>query len=506
MQRQGCDILVATPGRLHDILSDPYAKVSAPNCQAFVLDEADRMLDVGFSEEINNIINLLPPIQKVDRQTLLFSATIPRDVVHLAKTMVKTDNFEFIQTIRQDDEPTHHKVPQHVVAVKGYENWVPAIMEIANKAIQKHKQDPTALPFKAILFFSNTASVEFIHRVLRYSSLTARGSGVPTFEIHSKLTQQQRTRSAEAFRRSSNGILISSDVTARGMDFPGVSHVIQVGLPPDRDQYIHRVGRTGRAGHSGEGWLILAEDEISEGRNRLNDLPIKPNKEIKSASHVIGSEPSSEEVRQYFDEAAAAYKQVPKEYFTHTYLAMLGQKFGRRLEAADVVALLNRWCLEGMGWEETPALSPRSAQNRGFSKVPGLRIGFNEPADRPPADNFGRRPGGFNTGSFSPNRYPDRNASPQRLNSFEDKFNAANTGDLPGGRGGGSGGFGRGGGGFGRGGGGGGGFGRGGGGGFDRRGSGGGFDRRGGGGGRGGGGFGRGGGGGRSGGFSQSSF
>ena len=486
MQRQGCDILVATPGRLHDILSDPYARVSAPNCQAFVLDEADRMLDVGFSEEINNILALLPPRHKVDRQTLLFSATIPKDVVHLAKSMVKTDNFEFVQTIREDDEPTHHKVPQHVVATKGYENNFPVIMEIANKAIQKHKQDPTAMPFKAIVFFSNTATVEFANRVFRNTSLVDRRDGVPIFEIHSKLTQQARTRSADAFRRSNSAILISSDVTARGMDFPGVSHVIQVGLPPDRDQYIHRVGRTGRAGHSGEGWLVLAEDEIPEARARLRDLPIKPTKEIESASHVLDSEFSSEEVRRYFDEVSAAYKTTPRSYFTHTYLAMLGQKFGRRLEAEDVVQLLNNWCLNALGWEETPALSPRSAQTRGFAKVKGLRIGFNDNNDEPPAADKGRR-GGFNTGSFLTSRYPNRDAGPNRATSFEDKFNAASGGDggfgRGGGGGGGRGGFGRGGGGrdfgrgrtgggggggFSRGSGGGGGYGRGGGGGYGR--------------------------------------
>lgn len=176
MQREGCTILVATPGRLHDLLSDPHANVAAPNLEAFVLDEADRMLDVGFSDAIRDILDLLPRSKEVDRQTLLFSATIPRDVVHLAKTMVKTDNFEFVQTINPDETPTHERVPQNLLAVRSYENWFPSILEIADRAIQRAQEDREALPFKAIIFFSNTATVEFANYVFRKTSL---GNQVP---------------------------------------------------------------------------------------------------------------------------------------------------------------------------------------------------------------------------------------------------------------------------------------------------------------------------------------
>ncbi|KAI0594958.1 ATP-dependent RNA helicase mss116 [Biscogniauxia sp. FL1348] len=390
MQQYGCHILVATPGRLEDILSDEYSGVSAPNLQAFVLDEADRMLDVGFSEAIRNILDLLPRIEDVDRQTLLFSATIPRNVVSLARSLVKTDNFEFIQTIKADDAPTHEKVPQHIVPVKGYENFLPVIMEIAEKT----KNDPSAPPFKAIVFFSNTASVEFSFNVFRQTSLSHRG-GCPVFDIHSKLTQMQRTRSAENFRRATTGVLLSSDVTARGMDFPNVTHVIQIGLPPDRDQYIHRVGRTGRAGHSGEGWLVLAEAEIPEARQRLPGLPIKPNHSLVSAKHDVGETASSPDVARYFEEISSAYSKVPKSYFRGVYHAFLGQKFGRNLRASDAVELLNNWATKGLGWSEPPALSPRAASGRGLNGTPGLRIGHDEDDDpRELGGSFGGRGGG----------------------------------------------------------------------------------------------------------------
>ncbi|KAK8060277.1 hypothetical protein PG996_010207 [Apiospora saccharicola] len=471
MQREGCHILVATPGRLKDILTDSYANVAAPNLRAFVLDEADRMLDVGFSDDIQEILSYLPKIEDVDRQTLLFSATIPRDVVHLAKSLVKTDNFEFVQTIDKNEAPTHERIPQNLVVCRGYENYFPAIMELAAKARQLHEADPEKPPFKAIVFMSNTATVQFANEVFRSSSLADRRSGIPIYDIHSKLSQPQRTASAEYFRRAKEGILLSSDVTARGMDFPGVTHVIQIGLPPDRDQYIHRIGRTGRAGRAGEGWLLLSEEEVDEARRRLPGLPIKPNKMIEVAQvDITQSTEAQGEAGKYISDVAKAYENVPKFMFKQTYHAMLGQKFGRGFRAEDVINLLNRWCMQGMGWEEVPAISPNSARNRGLTRIRGVRIGHDDIEEE--QSKFGRSSDGFG----------GRGGSGGRGGGFN--------------RGGG-GGFNRGGGGgFSRGGGGG--FSRGGGGGFDR-GGGGGFSR-GGGGGYGsrsdGGGFSRGGGGG----------
>ncbi|KAI0529802.1 DEAD-domain-containing protein [Xylaria digitata] len=387
MWREGCDILVATPGRLNDLLSDQQARVAAPNLQAFVLDEADRMLDVGFSDEIRSIQDMLPSRSEKERQTLLFSATIPRDVVHLAKSMVRPDNFEFIQTIKADDSPTHERVPQHLITVKGFENIFPTILEIAQKA---NAAQGSGLPFKAIVFFSNTASVQFAYETFRNTQAFSRRSGIKIFEIHSKLTQGQRTRSADFFRQAESAVLFSSDVTARGMDFPNVTDVIQVGLPPDREQYIHRVGRTGRAGNSGKGWLILSHEEVPEARNRLPGLPIKPNDTIESAKHTLGDS-ASEDMPPLFSEVSKAYSFVPKSMFRATYLACLGQKFGRHFQAEDLVKLLNDWCLGAMGWTEPPAVSPKVAQNRGLTRMRGVRIGFDQEEEEPVRRAFGDR-------------------------------------------------------------------------------------------------------------------
>ncbi|KAK7927203.1 hypothetical protein PG985_004201 [Apiospora marii] len=409
MQREGCHILVATPGRLKDILTDSYANVAAPNLRAFVLDEADRMLDVGFADDIQEILSYLPKIEDVDRQTLLFSATIPRDVVHLAKSLVKTDNFEFVQTIDKNEAPTHERIPQNLVVCRGYENYFPTVMELAAKARELHASDPEKPPFKAIVFMSNTATVQFANEVFRSTSLADRRSGIPIYDIHSKLTQPQRTRSAEYFRRAKEGILLSSDVTARGMDFPGVTHVIQIGLPPDRDQYIHRIGRTGRAGRAGEGWLLLSQEEIDEARRRLPGLPIKPNKTIDVAQVDISHNKEVQgESGKYVSDIAKAYESVPKSMFRQTYHAMLGQKFGRGFRAEDIISLLNRWCLQGMGWEEVPAITASSARMRGLNRIPGVRIGHDPQEDAPSrfgrsSDGFGGRGGGG--GGFGGNRF-----------------------------------------------------------------------------------------------------
>ncbi|KAI1752597.1 DEAD-domain-containing protein [Xylaria castorea] len=408
MWREGCDILVATPGRLNDLLSDPHARVAAPKLQAFVLDEADRMLDVGFSEEIRQIQQSLPNPNAVERQTLLFSATIPRDVVHLAKLMVRPDNFEFVQTIKEDEAPTHERVPQHLVVVKGLENIYPTISEIARKAKEAQESD---LPFKAIVFFASTASVQFASQVFRNTPMFSRMSGIQAFEIHSRLTQATRTRSADYFRQAKSAVLFSSDVTARGMDFPNVTDVIQVGLPPDRDQYIHRVGRTGRAGNSGKGWIILTQEEVSEARNRLAGLPIKPNSTIEAAQHVVGESSASDDVSRLFSQLRDAYQRVPKSQFRAMYLASLGQKFGKHFQAEDLILLLNDWCLGALGWTQVPALPPKLAQQRGLSRTSGIRVGYDDDDDEPAS-----------------RRNDDRGRGRSDRNSFEDRFSSRSDG------------------------------------------------------------------------------
>ncbi|EOO03895.1 putative dead box rna helicase protein [Phaeoacremonium minimum UCRPA7] len=363
----GCDLLVATPGRLYDVLSDDHSGIDAPMLRNLVLDEADRMLDVGFDKELREIINLLPDRSQVPRQTLLFSATIPKDVVQLARTYVDANNFQFVQTIKADDTPTHEKVPQHIVSVKGYENLFPTLLELVHRA-RSGEHGPE--PFKAIVFFSTTAMVEVATEVFNVLYRTHKDLP-PVFDIHSKKTQAQRTSAATHFRRATSAILLSSDVTARGMDFPNVSHVIQVGVPPSREQYIHRIGRTGRANKSGQGWLIVSEKDLPYARRELPGLPIKRHDGLESAEvHVAITDESA--LPEHVTRVNDAMKKISKDVLHHAYFASLSAM--KNGDVQDTVDQLNDWVQHAWGWEEPPAMSAHTAKLRGLTRVRGLNI------------------------------------------------------------------------------------------------------------------------------------
>ncbi len=216
-QREGCHLLIGTPGRLFDILSDDYSGIKAPNLNALVMDEADRLMDDGFTKEIDEIKQHLPDPEKVPRQNLMFSATVPRDVVDLVRRTLRP-GFHFAKCVNEEDAPTHERVPQKQVEVAGFENIMPALYELI---IKKHADAVAgeAPPFKAILYFNSTAEVTLAASVFykiaggfrRNSPL----SGLRAFEIHSKLSQAQRTRASDDFRACKSGLLFSSDVTAR---------------------------------------------------------------------------------------------------------------------------------------------------------------------------------------------------------------------------------------------------------------------------------------------------
>jgi ATP-dependent RNA helicase MSS116 len=156
-RRQGCHLLVATPGRLNDLLQDSGSGIDAPNLAAMVLDEADRMLDVGFERELNEITSCLPRPEEKIRQTMLVSATIPDSVIRLARTMVRANDFEFVQTIPENESLTHDKVPQHIVPVSNWTNVFPTLFELMDREANKAREDPSALPFKAIVYLNTTA-------------------------------------------------------------------------------------------------------------------------------------------------------------------------------------------------------------------------------------------------------------------------------------------------------------------------------------------------------------
>lgn len=373
-QREGCHIMVGTPGRLKDILQDPYSGVAAPKLDCFVLDEADRLLDAGFWPEIEEIQRLCPSRQEKDRQTLMFSATIPREVIHLVRQTLKR-GYQFVKCVQDNEAPTIDRVPQKMVKVIGLENMLPTLYELSQREIQNAEADT---PFKAIVFFSSTAEVTLAADVFRNLSGTDGKHPLHptrTLEIHAKLTQGARTNAAENFKRSTSAMLFSSDVTARGMDFPGVTHVIQVGQPQNRDTYIHRLGRTGRAGKEGQGWLILNELELPEAQNRLKNLPIMHDDTLH-APKVDMSAPAQvpAHVAAILTDIGKALKRVDPGDIRKAYLSLLGiyQWVPRK---RSLVEAMNRLARYGWGMEKPPVISSALARRTGIANIPGVNIG-----------------------------------------------------------------------------------------------------------------------------------
>lgn len=387
MQNQGCHILVGTPGRVQDIISDRSTGVSLDNIETFVLDEADRLLDIGFAPAIAEIQTFMPPRHEKNRQTLMFSATVPKSVVQLVRDTLRPD-FKFIRTVDPNEAPTHARIPQKVVFGRGLQNQIPIIMEIAYNAIQAHKKDPSnQMPFKAIVYFGSTAEVAMAFDA--FSKM--RDPEMPRsifqphpldpcriFQMHGKLAQAQRTRETDGFRRAQSGLLFSSDVTARGMDFPDVSHIIQIGLPKSSDDYVHRLGRTGRAGKNGEGWLILNEDERREINYKMRNSGINlTDAELVTASlDMTRGAQIPGHIAKLLKYVEVGVKSVSYNVKAATYQALLGvlpQQNPNRPKAQQV-ELMNELAKFGWGMQEPPPIARNLAAKIGILNVPGVRL------------------------------------------------------------------------------------------------------------------------------------
>ncbi|KAH7864831.1 hypothetical protein Vadar_034401 [Vaccinium darrowii] len=244
IQANPCQILVATPGRLKDHIENTAGFATRlMGLKVLVLDEADHLLDMGFRKDIERIIASVPK----QRQTLLFFATVPKEVRQICHIALKRDN-EFIDTVRQ----------MHLVAP--LDKHFPLLYVL----LKEHIADD--VDYKVLVFCTTAMVTRLVADLLGELSLNVR-------EIHSRKPQSYRARISDEFRKSKGLILVTSDVSARGVDYPDVTLVIQVGLPADREQYVHRLGRTGRKGKEGQGILLLAPWEESF-LSSVKDLPI----------------------------------------------------------------------------------------------------------------------------------------------------------------------------------------------------------------------------------------
>jgi ATP-dependent RNA helicase MSS116 len=267
------DLLIATPGRLIDHIDNTPGIQSAlgRTLKVLIMDEADRLLDMGFRREISRIVDVCPP--KGRRQNLLFSATVPNAVDEMSRLALKED-YEFIDTVGEDQsEQTHDHVAQ-TRYVAPLDEQIPSMAAIIANHIKKRKAEGEG--HKVMVFLTTARLTGYMAAF--FGELKSKLGNTQIFEMHSRLSQSKRQKCSDEFRKADSGIMFSSDVSARGMDYPDVSFVLQVGMT-ERDQYIHRLGRTARGGKSGEGALLLAPFERSPMGSILKGISIDEGKE-----------------------------------------------------------------------------------------------------------------------------------------------------------------------------------------------------------------------------------
>ena len=346
----GCDILIATPGRLFDHLSDQRVVDSFRNLDTLVLDEADRLLDMGFMNALKDIIKCLPDKVVTNRQGMLFSATIAPHVEKVAH-LVLSPGYKFISTIPKGELNTHERVPQHLITVPTFADVAPALVGSLQSEIALLGKDV----FKSIIFAPTAALVDFYGEILK-----AVPNLPPVSILHSRVSQSKRTNVTNAFREATSGILVATDVVARGMDFPLVTNVFQVGIPADKESYIHRLGRTARAGAEGRGTFIVTEFEAFFPKWTLKEITFEPAPaDISSKGDVIT-------IAERMETQGKTYQAWMGYYKNH--LKGLGWDNIRLVQEA------NKFAFEGLGAPEVPGLAKSTVSKMGLKGVKGLVV------------------------------------------------------------------------------------------------------------------------------------
>jgi ATP-dependent RNA helicase MSS116 len=358
---KGCQVLVATPGRLLDHLSEENMQHQLSALNTLVLDEADRMLDMGFLPDIKKIIAHLPQKNRIPRQSMLFSATVPGSILNVAKTILNVD-YQYISTIPEGESNMHKHVPQYLITVAEMNDLASALLSVVASEIK----DSENKDFKAILFAPTAVQTDYYSHLLK-PFLGRFTRPIQISAMHSRMSQSKRTSLTNEFKTAKNAILVATDIIARGMDFPLVTHVFQVGLPMNREAYVHRLGRTARAEAGGRGILILAQAEISFARE-LNDI------NFQDYPHAVST--LSEGLTQHLDVLNEEEKRKIYQGWLGYYKAM--SKYTKWNNAA-LVAEANKFALEGLGCPEVPGLEKSIVGKMGLNGVRGLVIVPNKP-------------------------------------------------------------------------------------------------------------------------------
>jgi ATP-dependent RNA helicase MSS116, mitochondrial len=385
------DVIIATPGRLLDHITSTYVggdgKLDRKPFSSFlqsvtvvVIDEVDRLLDMGFRDDLTIILNQLP----VNRQTFLLSATLPTSVRDNMLQHVHPTNHVILDCVRRhlesgwDNEHGAATTVKQSYSVLPIDRMISGVVEVIYHLLKPRggsSKRPTNAGNKLLVFFPTTSQVMF------FNCLLNQHLGRHAWELHSGMSQSQRQTASDAFRCATSGVLLTSDVSARGVDYPNVSHVIQVGMARNRETYLHRLGRTGRAGRRGKGILLLLEPELgclqndltglSIGRNpsvqRLLDRP--PSSRLKSDLLQLAHDLRHGQADALTELAEACYRSLLSYYYSR--LASYDKDSSSRVDA--VVDLANAFSYQS-GLPELPSVPVRLAMQYGMLNHPKLNI------------------------------------------------------------------------------------------------------------------------------------
>eukprot|EP00442_Polarella_glacialis_P001812 CAMPEP_0115077110 /NCGR_PEP_ID=MMETSP0227-20121206/16803_1 /TAXON_ID=89957 /ORGANISM="Polarella glacialis, Strain CCMP 1383" /LENGTH=900 /DNA_ID=CAMNT_0002464331 /DNA_START=69 /DNA_END=2771 /DNA_ORIENTATION=+ len=341
------DLMIATPGRLLEHIEGTNGLPDRLlGLETLILDEVDQLLDGGFQRAIESIIAQLPK----KRHTLCFSATVPDKLLKVLG-MALQEGHVVVDCVGKNQEVDTHASVEQFYMVHPLEQSMFALYACVRKEMERNPDS-----YKILAFLPTARQTEFSTAVLKQM-------GLDVMEMHARVKQNQREKVAETFRAGTKMVLLSSDVSARGVDYPDISLVLQVGAPTTPEVYVQRLGRTGRAGKSGRGILLLGDYE-KVFLQKLKGLPI---------TDLPGHDPSEDLCK-----VQAAAGLVDDDIATQTYRAwisaMIGTRKSYKWSREDLIANANLFALKVLGRETIPALAKDFVATVGLQGLEGLNV------------------------------------------------------------------------------------------------------------------------------------